>query len=225
MIALEPLGDRAFLARFATETEARGWAASVRRLAPIGVVDVVLAYRGVAVHADPDRVELKALGTQLAAIPLGAIEATAGRLVTVPVLYDGEDLGHVAAHLNLTIEDVVALHTGCDYRVLALGFLPGFAYAGDLDPRLSGLPRRASPRTRVSAGSVAIVENQTGIYPADSPGGWHLIGRTPLRIVDLAHGHFPIAAGDSLRFVAIDEPEYRGRFGEMLGLGATGPLG
>lgn len=225
MIALEPLGDRAFLARFATEDQARGWADSVRAVEPVGVVDVVLAYRGVAIHADPDRVDLKALGRQLAAIRAVGVAQGAGRLVVVPVLYDGEDLAEVAATLERTIDEVVSLHSSRCYRVLAVGFLPGFPYAGDLDPLLSGLPRRDRPRARVPAGSVAIVGKQTGIYPAESPGGWHLIGRTPLRIVDLAGGHFPIVAGDSLRFAPIDAGEYRGRLGELLGLGGTGPLG
>lgn len=225
MIALEPLGDRAFLARFATEAQARGWAELVRDRKFVGVVDVVLAYRGVAVHADPVRVDLETLGRQLAAIRADGIKERAGKLIVVPVLYDGEDLAAVAATLKQTIDDVVALHSGRCYRVLAVGFLPGFPYAGDLDPVLSGLPRRDRPRGRVPAGSVAIVGNQTGIYPAESPGGWHLIGRTPLRIVDLAIGHFPIASGDSLRFVPIDAGQYRSRVGELLGLGRADRLG
>ena len=225
MIALEPLGDRSFFAQFATEDQARGWAESVRGITLIGVVDVVLAYRGVVVHADPDRVDLETLGRQLIAIRADGIKERTGKLVIVPVLYDGEDLAEVAATLKQTIDDVVVLHTGRVYRVLAVGFLPGFPYAGDLDPALSGLPRRNRPRARVPAGSVAIVGDQTGIYPAESPGGWHLIGRTPLRIVDLAIGHFPIAAGDTLRFVPIDEGEYQSRLGEILGLGRADRLG
>ena len=84
--------------------------------------------------------------------------------------------------------------------MFAVGFLPGFPYAGYLPDALSGLGRRAAPRVRVPAGSVAIAGRQTGVYPSESPGGWHLIGRTPLRIVDVEGGHFPIRAGDRIRF-------------------------
>jgi KipI family sensor histidine kinase inhibitor len=229
MIALEPLGDRAYLARFASDAEACGWMLEVRKFGLVGVVDVVLAYHNVAVFVDPDRMDLDALARRLASISVAPGEQPEGRRVVVPVLYDGEDLPDVAATLRLSIGEVVTLHSGRDYRVQAVGFLPGFPYAGDLDSRLSGLARRAQPRTRVPAGSVAVVGTQTGIYPAESPGGWHLIGRTPLRIVDLASGHFPIAAGDALRFVAVDEPEFRSLSGKVLesevGGATVGPSG
>ena len=101
---------------------------------------------------------------------------------------------------------------------MAVGFLPGFPYAGPLAPELSGLARRAEPRERVAAGTVAIAGSQTGIYPQDSPGGWHLIGRTPLTIADASDGFFPIAAGDRLRFEPIPEAEHRARLGERLAL-------
>lgn len=213
MIALEPLGDRAFLASFPDEEAASRWASAVRRQAIGGVTDVVLAYRSAAVFADPDRADLDRLVSQLRAIEIDskADEAEAGRVVAIPVLYDGPDLAEVAARCETTPAEVVAIHSGREYRVFAIGFLPGFPYAGYLPRALSGLARRAEPRLRVSAGSVAIAGRQTGIYPAESPGGWHLLGRTPLRIADPDRGDFPIRAGDRLRFEPITRDEFEAR--------------
>lgn len=219
MTEVVPLGDRALLARLDDEDAAARWAQAVRQAGWAGVLDVVTAYKTVGVHADPGRVDLDDLADRLARLePAGDGDegGQAGRLVCVPVLYDGEDLGEVAARLGLTAERVAALHSGCDYRVFAVGFLPGFPYAGYLQAELTGLARRASPRTRVPAGSVAIAGRQTGVYPTESPGGWHLIGRTPSRIVDVARGYFPIRGGDALRFVPVDRDEFEARRGEDL---------
>jgi KipI family sensor histidine kinase inhibitor len=139
-----------------------------------------------------------------------------GKLVELPVLYDGPDLAEVSERLGRTPAEVIALHSGAVYHVFAIGFRPGFPYAGYLPRELSGLPRRDSPRTRVPAGSVALVGRQTGVYPEVSPGGWHLLGRTPLAIVDIEHGHFPIRAGDQLRFVPINPEQFTARLGEVL---------
>jgi KipI family sensor histidine kinase inhibitor len=116
----------------------------------------------------------------------------------------------------LSETDVIAHHAGHEYRVFAIGFLPGFPYAGYLPPALSGLPRRESPRAEVPAGSVAIAGRQTGVYPESSPGGWHLLGRTPVRIVDLDRGFFPIRAGDRIRFDPIGPAEFEARRREPL---------
>jgi KipI family sensor histidine kinase inhibitor len=216
MIALGPLGDRAFLARFATEAEAGAWAEAVRRYGGEGIVDVVLAYHTVAVFADPERMDLRELERNLRSLVPGSRQDLTGSLITLPVLYDGEDLPAVAWRVGLTVEEVIALHSGRDYHVFAIGFQPGFPYAGYLPEKLSGLERRERPRLRVPAGSVAIAGRQTGVYPAESPGGWHLLGRTPLQIVDLEHAHFPIRAGDRLRFAPIGEQEFAARRGEWL---------
>lgn len=106
---------------------------------------------------------------------------------------------------------MIALHTSVEYSVHAIGFLPGFPYAGELPAALAGLPRRETPRLRVPAGSVAIAGRQTAIYPRDSPGGWHLLGRTPLCIADPEDGYFPIGAGDRLRFEPISVSEFEAR--------------
>jgi KipI family sensor histidine kinase inhibitor len=216
MIALDPLGDRALLARFATEEEAGRWARAVRAQGWPGVVDVVLAYQTAAVFADPDRIDLDWLEPRLRGLELAEVGRDEGRLVRLPVLYDGIDLVEVSQRCRLSVPAIIAAHSAPTYRVFAIGFLPGYPYAGYLPEVLSGLPRRTSPREIVPAGSVAIAGRQTGVYPEDSPGGWHLLGRTPLRIVDLDVGHFPIRAGDSIRFEPIAIEEYQARYQERL---------
>ncbi len=214
--AIIPLTEAAFLARFDEESLAARWAAELREQAWAGVVDVVAAYRDVAVFADPETVNLDALKRELAQLQAPERGDTLGRTHEIPVLYDGPDLVETAQLLGLEPREVVSLHGAAPYRVFALGFLPGFPYAGWLRAPLAGLPRREPPRTRVPAGSVAIAGRQTGIYPARSPGGWRILGRTPLVIADLATAYFPIAPGDQLRFVPIDVQEYEARRHERL---------
>jgi inhibitor of KinA len=135
----------------------------------------------------------------------------ASGLVEIPVCYDREfapDLANVARHSSLTEEQVIALHSGSDYFVYFLGFAPGFAYLGGLASSLH-VPRLVTPRKQVSAGSVGIGGTQTGIYPNDSPGGWQVIGRTPLRMFDAA-AELPsrLQPGNHVRFQAIDRSEF-----------------
>lgn len=216
MTDVVPLGDRGFLARFADEESAANWVARLLAQRVRGVIDIVPAYSTVGVHADPELIDLDELAELLSTLePQGSAQAD-GRVIEIPVLYDGEDLDHVATRLELAPAEVIDAHCSQNYRVFALGFQPGFPYAGYLPTSLTGLPRRGEPRTQVPAGSVAIVGKQTAIYPNPSPGGWHLIGRTPLVIADLPRGHFPIRAGDWLRFVKIDHREYQARLGEHL---------
>lgn len=211
---LEPLGDRAFLAHFEDETQASAWAAGLRRERPRGVTDVVLAYRSAGVFADPEQVDLEELETVLRGFSAGPDASPEGRLIAVPVLYDGPDLEEAAGRLKLSAAEVVREHTAVEYRVFAIGFLQGFPYAGYLPPALRGLPRRDEPRAEVPPGSVAIAGRQTGIYPCATPGGWHLLGRTPLLIADPEAGRFLIRAGDRIRFQAIDDREFRARLHE-----------
>ena len=218
MFDLHPLGDRAFLARFGLESEAQGWAEEVRRRTIAGVVEVTVAYATAAVFLDPDRVNPNELESVLRSIAPASGTRHYGRLIRVPVLYDGDDLAEVASAVDLTEPEVVERHGSVDYSVFALGFLPGFPYSGYLPQPLTGLARKATPRSRVPAGSVAIAGRQTGIYPAESPGGWRLLGRTPLVIVDPARDFFPIKPGDRLRFVPIDEGTFIARLGEPIGL-------
>jgi KipI family sensor histidine kinase inhibitor len=213
---LEPLGDRAVLARFATEHHAGDWAQAVRERRWPGVTDVVRAYRSVAVFADPAETDLSSLQARLGTVVAARDSKAEGKRLVIPVLYDGADLPDVATRLQLTEPEVVELHSGVDFNVFAIGFSPGFPYAGYLPPALAGLPRRATPRVRVPAGSVAIAGRQTAIYPTESPGGWHLLGTTPLCIADPQTAYFPIQAGDRIRFQPITRSEFEERRDERL---------
>jgi inhibitor of KinA len=129
-------------------------------------------------------------------------------LIEVPVLYNGDDLQEVAGLRNITVEELISIHTADAYRVYMIGFQPGFAYMGKLDDRIA-TPRRTSPRTTVPAGSVGIAGSQTGIYPLRSPGGWQLLGQTPLRIFNKEKEQpCLLKAGDMVRFVPISQQAF-----------------
>ena len=180
---------------------------AVHRAHLIGIIETVPAFASLLVRYDPLQTDYDDVSAALCRLA-GDIEAgkgQAGRTVDVPVCYGGaygEDLPAVARHAGLSEEEVIHLHSGRTYRIYMLGFLPGFPYLGGLDERLF-TPRLPTPRTRIPAGSVGIGGQQTGIYPMESPGGWQLIGRTPLRLSSLDR-ELPYAAGDSIRFVPID---------------------
>jgi inhibitor of KinA len=139
---------------------------------------------------------------------------------TIPVCYEfAPDLSRVCEHTHLSPDEVIRLHTATEFTVYAVGFVPGFPYMGYLPPELCGVGRLSSPRVRVEPGSVAITGRQTAIYPQASPGGWNLIGRTPIVIVDVKDGFFPLRVGDRVRFARIDETRYRELEGERLSPG------
>lgn len=178
-----------------------------------GIVETVPTFRSLMVLYDPSVISFEKLKKLLEAIP---VEEKGGqekkrRVVEIPVCYGGElgpDLADVAAHAGLSEEDVIRLHSEREYNIYMLGFLPGFPYLGGLDERLH-TPRLDNPRTRILAGSVGIGGSQTGIYPLDSPGGWRLIGRTPLKLYDPGREEpFLYEAGDYIRFVPITREEY-----------------
>src|SRR4029077_12780703 len=122
-------------------------------------------------------------------------------LQRIPCCYDFQlDLDRVARHTGLRPDDVIRLHSETVYTVYAIGFCPGFPYLGYLPAALCGVPRLPSPRLRVEPGSVGLTGRQTGIYPLERPGGWNLLGRTPLQLVDVAEGYFPLRAGDRVQF-------------------------
>ena len=146
-------------------------------------------------------------------------QATAvGRTVVLPVYYApeaGADLEALAARAGLSVPEVIELHTGTEYRVYAIGFAPGFAYLGEVDERIA-TPRLATPRARVPRGSVAIAERQTAVYPAESPGGWNLIGRCPVSMFNpQSQPCMPVAVGDSVRFSAIGRARFLALGGEL----------
>lgn len=175
--------------------------------------DVVVGYCTVTAYFDPLRVDAPWLEAEIRSIAAQAVEAPPRDevIVEVPVCYEGDfapDLSDVAGFGGCPADEVVALHTGRTYRVYMVGFVPGFAYLAEVDPRIAA-PRRATPRTVVPAGSVAIAGGQTGIYPAPTPGGWNIIGRTPLKPYDPDRAEpFLFEAGDSVRFHAITRAEF-----------------
>jgi inhibitor of KinA len=129
-------------------------------------------------------------------------------LIKVPVLYDGADLDYVAKEKNIPVEEIIRIHSSKVYRVFMLGFLPGFPYMGETDERIS-VPRKKQPALKVEAGSVAIAGQQTGIYSLASPGGWQIIGRTPLKIFDVKRENPALfKAGDSVKFYSISQHEF-----------------
>ena len=169
-----------------------------------GLINTVTAYASLLCHYDPAVIGGSRLASEIRAFEGRLVSSTpSGSTVDVPTRYDGPDLADVAAKTNLTGAAVIELHAGREYLVYCVGFAPGFTYCGALDDKLA-LPRRASPRKRVPAGSVGIAGPQTGIYAVESPGGWNLIGRTELRLFDpKADPPARFKPGDRLRFVPI----------------------
>lgn len=176
----------------------------LRRAGIPGVRDVVPGMRELVVHVDPLRCDVRRVAQALRSVEPEADATDASQPVHVPVVYGGDagpDLDDVARACGLEPDDVCQRHASVEYVVCFVGFLPGFAYLGLLDPRLR-LPRRATPRPKVAPGSVAIAGEYSGIYPWASPGGWHIIGRTDLSLFDL--GATPparLAPGTRVRFV------------------------
>jgi inhibitor of KinA len=214
-----PYGPHALLFRFAERVgpealaKSRAMAAELERHPPAGLVEFVPAFTTILLEFDPGVVpEPIRVAEELAACLEKAATAVVppGPVAEVPVHYDGEDLAALAQAKQLSVDQVCAIHSATVYQVYLLGFSPGFPYLGELDARLH-LPRLASPRSRVSAGSVAIGGEHTGIYTVDSPGGWHVIGHTPLKIFDPTRGSpngpdeamFLLKPGDRVKFVPI----------------------
>jgi len=177
-----------------------------------GVLDVVPTYCSVTIHVDPLCVDLDTLTNWLIQLPKTAHHSMpSGKQHRIPVLYGGEggpDLHDVAAFAKLSPADVIRLHASVLYRVYMLGFSPGFPYLG-LVPEPLAMPRLSTPRITVPAGSVGIAGTQTGIYPISTPGGWRLIGRTPIALYR-AHSATPflLNPGDVVRFEPIEQPEF-----------------
>ena len=214
-----PAGDTALTVEFGDEIAPEihdrvlAFASRVPALNIAGIIEVVPTYRSVTVYADSLQVDVSRLMDRLAseARNLTAFESGQGRCVEIPVLYGGEfgpDLTAVAAFAGRPMEEVIALHTSVTYRCYMLGFSPGFPYLGRV-PDAIAMPRLSEPRAQVAGGSVGIAGIQTGIYPQSSPGGWRVIGRTPLRIYDPARSQpFLISPGDRVRFVPISRKQF-----------------
>jgi inhibitor of KinA len=206
-VRIHPLGDTALLAELGTRldtalnTRAIALAAALRKRRDVR--QAMAGYASVTVHFDPDQTTHEALGAAIKRLAAKRPPmAEPGRLHRIPVVYDGPDLASVAERLNLTPEQVAQIHARPIYRVFLVGFVPGWAYLGPLPEELE-LPRRHVPRTQVPAGSVAIAGRQSGIYPLPTPGGWHLIGRTSVKLF-LPDSDPPclFRAGDRVKFFA-----------------------
>jgi inhibitor of KinA len=221
-----PLGDTALIIRLgnhiAPEIHRRVMAAVARVEAAAipGIIDIVPAYASITIHYDPLLVASSDTASPYDHLrnhllqlldQLDEAAATSGRLVEIPVCYGceyGPDLSDVARHAGITEREVIALHSGATYLVYMVGFLPGFPYLGELPGKLA-MPRRQAPRLMVPAGSVGIGGEQTGVYPLDSPGGWQIIGRTPISLF-LPENKPPVLLqpGDRVRFIEISSEEY-----------------
>ena len=227
---IEPLGDSALIVRvtdvFSPDTSLKAVLTAVRHLeaaAIPGVIELAPAYTTVGVFYDPTRIKatpsddsaFDVLATKIQSILNASAFETeneaAARVIEVPVCYDrafAPDLGEVAVHTGLSEDEVVRRHSSANYQVNCVGFTPGFPYLSGLPAELA-TPRRATPRTEIPAGAVAIGGTQTGIYPRKSPGGWNVIGRTPLRLFDVQR-ESPVLfqAGDQVRFRQISREEF-----------------
>lgn len=213
-LTLNPLGDRGITVKLGDGISAGlsdsvvEYARAVSDAAIRGVTDVVPSYSSFGVFYDPLALSFADLSVRLESA-LGDVrpqetEGDEGRLIRIPVVYNGEDLDDVRRRTKLTVSEVIDIHSSREYRVFVVGFVPGFAYLGQLDPRLI-VPRRESPRKRVPAGSVAIAEAQTGIYPSETPGGWNLIGTTAEKMFDVTRNEPALLrVGDRVRFEPVE---------------------
>ena len=218
-VTIKPVGDASLLLEFeqviapAINHQVTALVAMIKEQQIEGIIDMIPSFCALVINYDPRIIGYGALCERMEKLLQCEIKADASRAMVfeIPVCYEGEfapDLAHVAANAKMTEAEVIALHTGSDYLIYMLGFMPGFPYLGGLDERIH-TPRLENPRILIPAGSVGIGAAQTGIYPSDSPGGWQLIGRTPVKTYDNQREK-PILfdAGDYIRFVAVSRHQY-----------------
>ena len=179
-----------------------------------GIVETIPTYRSLLIQYDPGQIGYKELSGRLKGLldKLDTVEIPPSEVLEIPVLYGGEEMGpdmkFVAEHAGISEEEVIKLHSEPEYLIYMLGFTPGFTYLGGLNDAIE-TPRLKTPRVKIPAGSVGIAGKQTGVYPIDSPGGWQLIGRTPVKMYD-ANREKPILpeAGQYIKFIPIDRAEF-----------------
>lgn len=214
-----PAGDLALVVEFGNEISTacngrvRQLNQRLRKNEIKGIMETVPTFRSLLVYYNPSIITYKKLCSYIESFSKedGDMEVTTNRIIEIPVCYGGqygEDLCDVAKHVGMGEAEVIQLHSGVDYLIYMIGFLPGFPYLGGLDKRLV-TPRLPNPRTSIPAGSVGIGGEQTGVYPMESPGGWRLIGRTPLKLYDSDREKPTLyEAGDYIHFQPIDEAEF-----------------
>ena len=184
------------------------------------IIDLLPSYASVLLLFNPLRTDHYRVQAQLKHClkQLQSNTSHSGKRIELPVYYSaqsGPDLALIAKTKNISIDEVIQRHQAVSYRVYAIGFAPGFAYLGEVDPLLQ-MPRLATPRAKVPRGAVAIADRQTAVYPAQSPGGWNLIGLCPTRMFNpQTEPAMPVAVGDEVRFVAIDKAEFLHLGGEL----------
>jgi inhibitor of KinA len=184
----------------------------------IGFIEALPAYAELTIFYDIQKVRtayptystaFDAVKALIENIEIDDIIIKYNRKITIPVLYNGADLEFIAAQKNISIQEIIKQHTATVYRVYMIGFLPGFAYMGTVNNKIA-VPRKVTPRTQVPPGSVGIAGRQTGIYPSTSPGGWQLIGQTPLKIFNKENSNpCLLSAGDEVQFVSIQQDEFK----------------
>ena len=217
---ISPVGDRAISIDFGQVIDPtinrhiRQTIERIKELQLDGIIELVPTYCALLVEYDAMLYSYSEICNIIEPTLEEGMTDTTNELVTVvevPTVYGGEfgpDLSFVASHNHLSEAEVISIHSGTDYLVYMLGFIPGFTYLGGMDPRIA-TPRLSSPRTLIPAGSVGIAGEQTGTYPSDSPGGWQIIGRTPVTMYDMSKAQAALLnAGDYVRYVPIDESEF-----------------
>ena len=217
---ISPVGDRAISIDFGQvidPTINRHIRQTIERIKALqldGIIELVPTYCALLVEYDAMLYSYSEICNIIEPTLEEGMANTTNELVTVvevPTVYGGEfgpDLSFVASHNHLSEDEVISIHSGTDYLVYMLGFIPGFTYLGGMNPRIA-TPRLSSPRTLIPAGSVGIAGEQTGTYPSDSPGGWQIIGRTPVTMYDMSKAQAALLkAGDYVRYVPIDESEF-----------------
>ena len=217
---ISPVGDRAISIDFGQVIDPtinrhiRQTIERIKELQLEGIIELVPTYCALLVEYDAMLYSYSEICNIIEPTLEEGMTNTTNELVTVvevPTVYGGEfgpDLSFVASHNHLSEDEVISIHSGTDYLVYMLGFIPGFTYLGGMDSRIA-TPRLSSPRTLIPAGSVGIAGEQTGTYPSDSPGGWQIIGRTPVTMYDMSKAQVALLkAGDYVRYVPIDESEF-----------------
>ncbi|AYX89997.1 inhibitor of KinA [Staphylococcus cohnii] len=179
------------------------------------IIEIIPSYRAIMLHIDITKQSLAKVVNELNLEQLNKLDFDENlnevKIISLPVLYGGNygpDIQEVATHNQLSIEEVIKLHTENTYLIYMLGFMPGFPFLGGLNSKLA-TPRREEPRTSIPAGSVGIANNQTGLYPKQSPGGWQIIGRTPITVFDILRTPMCLyESGDYIKFYSIDESTF-----------------